>query len=418
MTPIKTKTGTVWIWVLGLIALVGFGMWIRQLILGLAVTGMNNYVSWGLYIITFAFMVGLSAGGLIVSSLAYILKLEHLKQMAPVGIVAAVACVVGAGAMILVDVGHPERVLNILLGGRLTSPIKWDFFILAVYLVVGLFELYVMLSKKWLNRTLAAREHALNILAWIGFPVAILVHSITAWIFGLQIGRPFWNTALMAPIFLSSAVVSGVGLLLLVAFIGDKYKLPIPGLDEQNRTFLTKLLSSFILLDAFFLFCDLFTSVYAGGTAEASTAAKLLTGNMAPLFWLEIILGVVAPFLILVMTKTKRSMGWQAVAGVLVMVGVFLKRINIILPNLLQLNVPYAPGVSTGRFSTSSPFHIADQSSFAVVGNYFPTLSEVCITLGVLAFVALLITVGIRLTMAVEKEESVAEAGFHEINVV
>src|SRR5690606_34018137 len=97
MVSSAEKTRRNWMLLLAVPILVGFGFYVSQLINGLEVTGMNNLVSWGLYIITFAFPVGLSAGGLIVSASAYVLKIEKLKEVAPVGIVVAVACINGAG---------------------------------------------------------------------------------------------------------------------------------------------------------------------------------------------------------------------------------------------------------------------------------------------------------------------------------
>lgn len=387
-----------WMALLIVLVLVGFGVYIRQLIYGLQVTGMSNRVSWGLYIITFAFLVGLSAGGLIVSSSAYVLKIEKLKQMAPVGIVVAVACIIGAAAMIMADVGHPERVLNIVLGGRYTSPIAWDFLVISIYLLVGLYECWIFFSKHWKGETEERRENVLAKAAYFSLPIALLVHSITAWIFGLQVGRPYWDTALMAPIFISSAVVSGLGILLIIAYLGRKNA--IPGLDEENVGTLAKILIGFILLDLFLLFCDLFTLVYSGGTIQADAALLILTGKFAPLLWFELIAGMIAPVIILINKATRRSPSWLAAAGLLVMVAVFLKRINIILPGFMVLNIPNGPGVSTGRFVQSTgKFFEAGESSFAAVSTYMPTISEIAITIGVLSLVALIITYGIGLVM-------------------
>ncbi len=394
-----SKGALVWLGLLAILMLVGLVAWINQLMLGLQVTGMRNLVSWGLYIVTFTFLVGLSAGGLIVSSSAYVFKIERLKSMAPVGVVAAIACVLGAMAMIVPDVGHPERLLNIVFGGRFTSPIMWDLFVIVLYLVVGLFEAWVFFGARWRNQTLVQRERVLKIAAWIAFPVAILVHSITAWIFGLQIGRPFWNSALMAPIFLSSAVVSGLGLLLVIAFLGRK--MGIPGLGEENRSTLVSLLSAFIVLDLFLLFCDLFTSLYAGQTAAAAGASTLISGSLAPIFWSEILFGALLPLVLLVAPQTRGSSGWLGLAGVLVMLGVFAKRINIIMPGYLSTeNVSFSPGVSTGEFvPAAGNFAVAGQSSFTNVPTYFPTLTEIAITLGILAMVAFVVTVGVRLVI-------------------
>ena len=395
-----SKTTLAWLGLLALLMLIGLIAWINQLMLGLQVTGMRNLVTWGLYIITFTFLVGMSAGGLIVSSAAYVFQVQGLKSMAPVGIVVAIASVLGAMAMIVPDVGHPERLLNIVVGGRFTSPIMWDFFVIALYLLVGLFEAWVFFGGRWRKQTEVQREQVLKIAAWVAFPVAILVHSITAWIFGLQIGRPFWNSALMAPIFLSSAIVSGLGLLLVVAFLGRKMN--IPGLGDENRNALASLLSAFVVLDLFLLFCDLFTALYAGQTTAAAGANLLVSGALAPVFWSEVVFGALLPLVLLALPQTRRSPGWLGLTGALVMLGVFAKRINIIMPGYLeQENISFAPGVSTGDFiPAAGNFFRAGQSSFTNVPTYLPTLTEILITLGILAMVAFVVTVGVRMVIA------------------
>lgn len=401
------KTRRTWMFIFLAVGLLGFGCYINQLMNGLVVTGMYNTVSWGLYIITFAFLVGLSAGGLIVSSSAYVLKIEKLKSVAPVGIVVAVACIIGAAAMIMADVGHPERVLNIVFGGRYTSPIAWDFLVISIYLCIGLYECWIFFSKKWRGETEEKRERVLARAAIFSLPIALLVHSITAWIFGLQVGKPYWDTALMAPIFISSAVVSGIGVLLIIAYLGRKAG--IPGLDQENVGTLAKILIGFVILDLFLLFCDLFTLVYSGGTVQAEAALMILTGKFAPLLWIELIVGMVVPLFLLSNKATNRSPGWLAVAGLLVMAAVFLKRINIILPGFMVLNIAEQPGVSTGRFVQSSgQFFEAGKSSFTAMTTYAPTLNEIAITVGVLSLVALIITYGVGLVMNIDPHSSKA----------
>ncbi len=405
-SAVAGKTRKTWMFILLAITLVAVGFYVNQLINGLEVTGLNNLVSWGLYIITFAFLVGLSAGGLIVSSSAYVLKIEKLKQVAPIGIVVAVACVIGAAIMIAVDMGRPERVINIILGGSFTSPIKWDFLVITIYLLIGLYECWIFFGNKWKGESLEKRESVLAKAAIISLPVAILVHSITAWIFGLQVSKHFWNTALMAPIFISSAVVSGTGLLLVIAYLGRKKG--IKGLDDDNVSVLVKILAGFILLDLFFFFCELFTVAYAGGSTGAEAAALLLTGTLAPLFWFEIIVGMLVPLFILTNKSLKRSRGWVAVSGILVMVAVFLKRINIVLPGFLTLNMADSPGISTGRFVESTgQFFEAAESPFSVIAAYAPTLHEVVITTGILALVGFVILYGVGLIEKMDAPASV-----------
>lgn len=391
-----TNTRKIWMGAFLVVLLAALGVYAHQLMNGLIVTDLNNITSWGLYIVAFAFFVGLSAGGLIISSSAYVLKIEKLKEVAPIGIVVAVACILAAAMMIIVDMGHPERVLNILFAGKFMSPITWDFFVISIYLLIGLYECYIFFSKKWKGESLEKRESVLAKAAIISLPIAILVHSITAWIFGLQVGRAYWNTALMAPIFISSAVVSGIGLLLIVAFLGRKAG--IKGLDDENLTSLRKILVGFILLDLFLFFCELFTVAYAGGTTAAEAVALITGGKLAPLFWFEIVIGMLLPLIILSNKATNKSISMLGLSGLLVVVAVFLKRINIVLPGFLTLNAYETPGVSTGRFIESTgQYFEAGQLPFASVASYMPTINEIAITAGAFALVGFVILLGVGL---------------------
>src|SRR5690606_24640132 len=113
---------------------------------------------------------------------------------------------------------------------------------------------------------------------------------------------------------------------------------------------LGSLLAAFIALDAFLLFSELMTIGYAQGVNEFNVVGALLTGSFAPFFWAEVVLGLLVPFVLLVVPATRRSAGWVGLAAALAMGGVFLKRLNIILPSFQSLNLDYAPGVSLGRY--------------------------------------------------------------------
>ncbi|MGZ8715959.1 MAG: NrfD/PsrC family molybdoenzyme membrane anchor subunit, partial [Gaiellaceae bacterium] len=110
---------------LALLALLGVSAWIYQLTQGLIATGMRDVVSWGLYIFTFAFFVGLSAGGLIMASGAEVFGVESLKPLARIGVLTAAASVAIAAMTIIPDLGRPDRIYNLLLHPRWTSPLIW-----------------------------------------------------------------------------------------------------------------------------------------------------------------------------------------------------------------------------------------------------------------------------------------------------
>src|SRR3954449_7661709 len=115
-----------WMSALGILSLIGFGALGYQLIHGLGVTGMNNAVSWGLYITMFMFFVGLSAGGLIVSSSATVFNIPSFKVVAKPATILSTVCIIVAGAFIMIDIGNPFRMLNLLLHSNFKSPLMWD----------------------------------------------------------------------------------------------------------------------------------------------------------------------------------------------------------------------------------------------------------------------------------------------------
>ena len=117
-------------------------------------------------------------------------------------------------------------------------------------------------------------------LAYVGLPTAVLLHSITAWIFGLQISRPWWNTALMAPLFVTSAMLSGTALVALVALVArrfDKVKLP----DETRRA-LAGLMAVTIAVDLFLVACDYITILWGNVPRERAALNLILPGGSWP----------------------------------------------------------------------------------------------------------------------------------------
>ena len=112
--------------VLGVVTLIGIATWIYQLMGGLGVTGMNNSNSWGLYIICFMFMVGLSAGGLIVASSASVFHVTEYKKVALPAVILSTVCICMAGMFVLIDLGGIQRVWRIITGPNPASPLFWE----------------------------------------------------------------------------------------------------------------------------------------------------------------------------------------------------------------------------------------------------------------------------------------------------
>ncbi|WP_328811899.1 NrfD/PsrC family molybdoenzyme membrane anchor subunit [Paradesulfitobacterium ferrireducens] len=375
-----------WTVILAILSLVGLGAWVYQLANGLIATGMRNVVSWGLYITLFMFFVGLSAGGLIVSSSATVFNIKQFKPVAKPAVLLSSTCIIVATLLIFVDLGRPDRFLNLVFHPQFNSPLIWDVIVIGIYLVTSLVYLYSMTREE-------PNLKNIKVLSAIALPVAILVHSVTAWIFGLQIARPTWHSALMAPLFVASALDSGLALLLLV-LIGlnqfTSFKV-----DKKLISTLGGLLAVFIAVDVYFVFSEILTALYPGEEQLMGYLTLMLSGSLAPFFWGEIILGAVVPFLILVVPKNRLKSSLMLLASGLVVVGVLFKRIWLLFSSLLLPLIGLAPGVTLGAYQMPETFgQAATPGIWATVGSYAPTWVELAIVVGVCAFGALIFTVG------------------------
>jgi molybdopterin-containing oxidoreductase family membrane subunit len=384
-----------WIGLLLVVLAAGVAAFVYQFANGLVVTGMRNVVMWGQYILFFMFFVGLSAGGLIVASAGRLFGVRAFKPITRLAVLEATVAVILAATFILPDLGRPERILNIPLYFNPTSPMVWDIAIVMLYMAMsaGYVWLYTRadLARRgsWLalgtgtsDRAMAREHRAKAVMAWIALPAAIMLHSITAWIFGLQISRGFWYSSIMAPMFIASALVSGMGLVILLALVLRRLgRLAFP---DDLVAMLGGLLAVFITVEGFLLLAEYLTSLYPGAP-EAAAARRMLSGPYLPLFLFEVVIGLAVPFLILAVRRLRRRPVWVALASAIAIVGIFVHRLNLVLNGLSYPNIGLPPGLPIGRAQ--------DGASFAMSSFYAPTIIEWLVVLGILAFGGLLFTV-------------------------
>jgi len=232
-------------------------------------------------------------------------------------------------------------------------------------------------------------------LAWVALPAAVLLHSITAWIFGLQISRGFWYSAIMAPLFVSSALVSGLGLVILLALV--LRRLGRLRFDDGLVAYLGGLLGVFLAVEAFFVLSEMLTAAYPAAPFEGDPVYRLVLGEFAPFFWFEVVVGLGLPFVLLAVRRL-RSRPWVvAAAAAIAIVGIFVHRLNIVLNGLAYSPVGLPPGVPIGTFDPAA-------SSFAMSNFYVPSAIEWLVVAGVLAFGALVFT-GAVLVLPLEDRE-------------
>ncbi|MFA5891884.1 MAG: NrfD/PsrC family molybdoenzyme membrane anchor subunit [Actinomycetota bacterium] len=374
---IRRGSGKVWHGILAVGLVIGLGSFLYQWNVGLGVTGLSNTVSWGMYIITFMFLVGVSAGGLIVVAGAELVGTKRFEHLSRLAVLVSATAIAAAAISIVPDLGRPQYAWKIFTQPNPTSPLVWDVIVITMYLSIAGIDL-------WLLTRARPMHDAMKKMAVITLPVAVLVHSVTAWIFGLLVARPFWNTALMAPLFISSALVSGTALLIIVAHIAERKTDFAP--PERSFADLAKLMLWFIAVDAFLLFAEVLTSYASGVPDHVDQLNVILFGRLAPVFWSEVAFGVIVPFLIFSRNSLRVRRGWVVAASALAVGGVFLKRINILMSSMFEPLVGLAPGIPGGR----------PGQSFRADQIYIPSVIEFGILIGLFAFIGTVITIGVR----------------------
>ncbi|RDB62776.1 polysulfide reductase [Gordonibacter sp. 28C] len=369
--------------VAALVTVAGLALWVFQLSSGMVNTNMRNLDSWGLYITCFMFLVGLSAGGLIISSAPRVFGMEGFGGISKIAVWTSICCTVLAIGFVVVDLGQPLRLWELFAYSNLGSPLMWDIIVLATYLILSIVYLWATLRFEG-GKGSATSLRAISAIALV---CAILVHSVTAWIFGLQQGREMWHTALLGPWFVSSALVCGVALVLVVVIA--LRKAGYLQLDQKNIVKMVKLLGVFVCVDLYFFGCDLLTEAFPAGSG-ADIVAMLTTGPLALFFWIEVIGCAITA--VIAFTPKLRTNPLIVVGALLAIVGIFCKRVQLLvggfqIPNLDLPAVVSGPGLTDAGAALQS-------AGGAMV--YFPSLLEFGVMLGVVGLGALMLLVGLK----------------------
>ncbi|MDR1183486.1 MAG: polysulfide reductase NrfD [Coriobacteriales bacterium] len=381
--PSRSKAQLVAIIVAAVVAVAGIALWMFQLSAGMVNTNMRDLDAWGIYIIMFMLFVGLSAGGLIISSVPRVFGIPGFGGISKIAIWVSVCCTVLAMGFIIVDLGGPLRIWHLVAYANFSSPLMWDVAALSVYLIVSIIYLWATIRAE----RGAGSSVALRILSALALVAAIMVHTVTAWIFGLQIAHEFWYTALLGPWFVSSALLSGLALVLIVVMA--LRKAGYIELDGEPITKMAKLLGVFTVVDLYFFACDLLTAGFPGAEG-GEIVAMLTTGPLALFFWSEVAFGIMTMFVAFVPLLRKSSLIVSASAFSIL--AILCKRIQLLIGGFQIANIDYAMAGSGPALSDAG-------EGLASLGGsliYVPSPLEFGVVIGVLALGACILLVGLR----------------------
>ncbi len=348
-------------WMIGLsaVALVGVNAWATQVTNGMGVTNMSDHVSWGLYIANFTFMVGLAAGGVMMVIPAYLYHDDDMHDVVIIGELLAIAAIVMCIGFVVVDLGRPDRAWHMLPGiGKFHFPVSmltWDVIVLNGYLLLNLHICGYLLYQRYQGRKPNPKFYVPFVFLSIGW--AISIHTVTAFLYQGLGGRPFWNTALLAPRFLTSAFVSGPAFILLaleaIRYL-SKYKV-----GDGAIRILVNIMRVTILINLLMLASEVFTEFYTGGSHTAA-ARYLYFGlhgfnALVPWIWTSIVLTILAA-LFLLCPKVHKHPAMLITACCFAFAGIWIEKgmgliIPGFIPSTLHEIVEYTPNGIEWRIS-------------------------------------------------------------------
>jgi len=402
LRPIEHTGRAFWIGsgILLAIGVWGLFAWVIQLRRGLAVTGLNVPVYWGLYITNFVFFIGISHAGTLISA---ILRLAHAEWRRSITRAAEVITVLvlffGMGCVIL-DLGRPDRVLNVLKHGNFTSPLLWDVASVAMYLTASTIYLYLPLipdiailrdrmpKRRWFYRRLALGwtgaprqrqllERAIAAMAVIVIPIAVSVHTVVSWVFAMTV-QPMWHSTIFGPYFVVGAIFSGIAAILIaMAIIRKAYHLE-EYLKPVHFNNLGILLLVMALLWFYFTFAEFLTTYYGGEPTHMVVFLSKTEGKFSPVFWTMVVSCFVIPFSLLCNRRTRGTIWGPVVASVSVELGMWLERFLIVVPSLSNPRLPltaaaYSP--SWVEWSLLAGFIAAFILLYVLFTKLFPIVS-------------------------------------------
>lgn len=316
--------------------------------------------AWGLYIAFDAIFVGLAFGGIALSCVARIARLEVLQPVTRLGELCTLAALSSGSVVVLMDLGRPlDGLLKLPRFARPWSPFFGTFTLVVagflfsslVYLFLGgrhdaaslarsgprLLRPFYRLWASGYRGTEREKNRHYRVSFWLALailPVLVLEKSTLGLVFGLQAGRPGWFGALQAPGFVVLAAASGLALVILTT-LGLRALFDLRDqIPDASIRWMANAMWVLVLVYLYFTAVEMFTDSYAAPAADRRVAHEIVAGSLAPLFWFTVACllgGFLIPFVAFV--RKRGSMAWMVVASVLVVAGAVTKRVIIVVPS-------------------------------------------------------------------------------------
>ena len=348
---------------------------------GLIVTGMNDRISWGLYISNFTFLVGVAAAAVMLILPTYILKDVNFKQAVLIGEGLAVAALLMCLAFVVIDLGGPARAWHLIpVIGFFNFPnsmLAWDVIVLNGYLFLNITIPFYILYSHYRGIEPNKKVYLPGVLISVFWAVGI--HLVTAFLYAGLPSRPFWNSSLLGPRFLASAFAAGPALIILILEFIRKYS----DFNVSNTTLrkIAMIVTVAAQINLIMLFSELFKEFYAP-THHSQSATYLFFGlegksSLVPWIWTGISFNIIAT-LMLTLHFIRNNFAYLSIACGLLFIGIWIEKgLGLIVPGFI-------PG------------------PWGKIVEYSPSWIEIVVTIGVYAMGAFVFTVLAKVAIAIE----------------
>jgi len=339
---------------------------------------MSRNISWGLYIAQFTFIVGVAASAVMVVLPYYLHNYKAFGKITVLGEFLAIASVIMCILFVFVDLGQPSRVANIFLYPTFHSLMFWDVVALSGYLVLNVIITRVSLSSEQKHITPPRWIRPVIILS---IPWAVSIHTVTAFLLSGLAGRPFWLTAILAPRFLASAFSAGPALLIIFAFIIKKLTRFDAGEEAIKK--LGLIITYAMCVNVFFVLMEFFTTFYSAIPEHIAHMQYLYVGldgktRLVPWMWTSAVLSI-ASLIFLIVPALRKNTKILLIACGMVFLSIWIdKGLGLIITGFIP-------------------------NPFGKVVQYWPTIPEAMISLGIWALGIFLITIFYKIALSVRR---------------
>src|SRR3990172_11967277 len=329
-----------WAWIALLVVLIGSGVaaYLEQFQTGLMLTSMRDPVSWGFYIGNFTFLVGVGAAAVVLVIPAYVYDWKPIREIVIIGELLAVSAIVMCMLFVMVDIGQPGRFWHMIPPwGHLNLPssiLAWDAVVLNAYLVVNFVVVTHILYRAFCRRHYEKRLVVPLVL--LSIPMAVGIHTVTAFLYNGLAARPYWNSSILAPQFLASAFCAGPAILLVVLQLLRRFtRFEI---QQEAISKIAELMAYAMFLNLFLHGVEAFKEYYSA-TEHLLYTRYWFSGldghrTLVPFAWSAVTLNIVA-FSLFITPATRRNWVTLNIGCLATYAGCYIEKgMGLIIPGL------------------------------------------------------------------------------------